>query len=309
MLDPTGRVTHLSRTYGVPAPAHLTAALLRYRLLKPADRLRIARGALALRRLDPADPALDGQTLGGFLRRHGQNDATIARMWGIIAVATLNVDPDEASLALAAKVFRTGLLDHAAASDIGYAAVPLGHLHSDAALIALQKAGVDVRLGHKVTRIDSTPGRVSVAISSRASGDEVLTATDVVVALPWADALASVPQLATGPAARAQELGASPIVNIHVVYDRSVTELAFGAAVDSPVQWFFDRTDTSGLTSGAIYRGYGVCSGCSHRPAQQGADRGVRGRTRPVAPRGPVGDRARRLRDEGASGHVPSGRR
>jgi uncharacterized protein with NAD-binding domain and iron-sulfur cluster len=34
---------------------------------------------------------------------------------------------------------------------------------------------------------------------------------------------------------------------VHVVYDRKVTELAFAAAVDSPVQWLFDRTDTSGL--------------------------------------------------------------
>ena len=41
------------------------------------------------------------------------------------------------------------------------------------------------------------------------------------------------------PAAPAR-LGASPIVNLHVVYDRPVTELGFAAAVDSPVQWIFD---------------------------------------------------------------------
>jgi uncharacterized protein with NAD-binding domain and iron-sulfur cluster len=34
---------------------------------------------------------------------------------------------------------------------------------------------------------------------------------------------------------------------VHVVYDRRVTELPFAAAVNSPVQWLFDRTDTSGL--------------------------------------------------------------
>jgi len=68
-----------------------------------------------LRRRDPVDPSLDAQTLGSFLRRHGQNDATIGALWSIIATATLNLHPDEASLALAAKVFRTGLLDRAAA--------------------------------------------------------------------------------------------------------------------------------------------------------------------------------------------------
>jgi uncharacterized protein with NAD-binding domain and iron-sulfur cluster len=42
-------------------------------------------------------------------------------------------------------------------------------------------------------------------------------------------------------------LGGSAIVNVHVVYDRRVTDLPFAAAVDSPVQWFFDRTESSGL--------------------------------------------------------------
>jgi hypothetical protein len=47
-----------------------------------------------------------------------------------------------------------------------------------------------------------------------------------------------------------QELATSPIVNVHVIYDRRVTRLPFAAAVDSPVQWVFDRTGPSGLRSG-----------------------------------------------------------
>jgi hypothetical protein len=55
----------------------------------------------------------------------------------------------------------------------------------------------------------------------------------------------------TGPGPdRWRDLGASPIVNVHVIYDRKVTELPFAAAVDSPVQWVFDRTRPSGLPSG-----------------------------------------------------------
>ena len=34
---------------------------------------------------------------------------------------------------------------------------------------------------------------------------------------------------------------------MHVIYDRQVTDLPFAAAVDSPVQWVFDRTQISGL--------------------------------------------------------------
>src|SRR5262249_58760544 len=41
-----------------------------------------------------------------------------------------------------------------------------------------------------------------------------------------------------------------PMGNVHVIYDRRVTDLPVAAAVNSPVQWFFDRTATSGLPSG-----------------------------------------------------------
>jgi len=36
-------------------------------------------------------------------------------------------------------------------------------------------------------------------------------------------------------------------VNVHVIYDRKVMDLPFAAAVDSPVQWVFDRTRISGM--------------------------------------------------------------
>jgi hydroxysqualene dehydroxylase len=242
VLRADGRGTRLRRLPGVPAPAHLAATLAGYRLLGPYDRLRVIRGALALRRLDPRDRRLDARTLGAFLREHGQNDATIGALWGILATATLNLAPDEASLALAAKVFRTGLLDHATAADVGYAAVPLGRLHSSAAHEALAAAGVQVLLDHSVEAVE--PG----AIRARGPAGERNWVTDtVVLAVPPRDGFAVTPGLATSDASSAAGLGVSPIVNVHVVYDRKVTDLPFAAAVGSPVQWFFDRTSTSGV--------------------------------------------------------------
>ncbi|MEO8748811.1 MAG: FAD-dependent oxidoreductase, partial [Allobranchiibius sp.] len=48
----------------------------------------------------------------------------------------------------------------------------------------------------------------------------------------------------------AQRLGSAPIVNLHVILDRTVLDGEFIAAVDSPLQWVFDRTEVSGLTHG-----------------------------------------------------------
>jgi len=50
--------------------------------------------------------------------------------------------------------------------------------------------------------------------------------------------------------ARLVEMAMSPIVNVHLVFDRRLTDLPFAAAIGSPVEYVFDRTEASGLTSG-----------------------------------------------------------
>ena len=243
VLRPDGRTARLRRMPGVPAPAHLSAALATYGLLSPAERLAAVRGALALRMLDPRDRSLDTRTLGEFLTRHGQSPKVIDALWGVVATATLNIDPEHASLALAAKVFRTGLLDHAPAADVGYADAPLGELHAEAAGAALDRAGVQVLPGH---RVESVGADRKIAVRDRV-GTSMLAPEHVVLAVPPRDAFRIAPALARTHVAPAQELRTSPILNVHVVYDRPVTEFPFAAAVGSPVQWIFDRTGSSGV--------------------------------------------------------------
>ena len=104
----------------LPAPLHLAATLARYRYLKRLQRLGAARAALALRRLDPRDPALEGTSFGDWLQRHGQGPDAVENLWEVIVRPTLNVPTAEASLALGAFTFRTALLTHADAGDIGF---------------------------------------------------------------------------------------------------------------------------------------------------------------------------------------------
>jgi uncharacterized protein with NAD-binding domain and iron-sulfur cluster len=51
-------------------------------------------------------------------------------------------------------------------------------------------------------------------------------------------------------ATRWEGLGESPIVNVHVVYDRRVCDVGFAAGVGTCVQYVFDRTEAVGLSEG-----------------------------------------------------------
>ncbi|MDA0644192.1 hydroxysqualene dehydroxylase HpnE [Nonomuraea ferruginea] len=241
VLTPEGRGGRLRRT-ALPGPLHMLPALATYSLLGPADRLRAVRGALALARLDPADPALDRITLQRWLASHGQPEPVREALWDLLAKAALNVGAEQAALGPAVKVFRTALLGRSDAADIGVPDAPLGELHGTAAHDAIKRRGGEVRLSAKVTGIAEGP---AVVVDGA-----LVPAAAVIVAVPHGQAARIVPAGAAPGRDAWHELGASPIVNVHAVYDRTVTELPSAAAVGSPVQWVFDKTGVAGLNEG-----------------------------------------------------------
>jgi squalene-associated FAD-dependent desaturase len=271
------RQARLRRT-ALPGPLHMLPALGRYPFLSLAERASVSRPALAMRRLDPADPVVDAQRFGDWLAARGQSERTRRALWDLFTVSALNVAGDDASLALAATVVKTGLLGKNNAADIGVPARPLGELHGDAAAALLARLGARVALNTKVSAIEvapteagatevrgtevraaeagaieaEPPARFRVRLARPADDARLgaeIAADAVVVAVPHEKAAPLLPPdaLPSGTVAAWSGLGASPIVNVHVIYDRPVTDLPFAAAVDSPVQWVFDRTNISGL--------------------------------------------------------------
>jgi squalene-associated FAD-dependent desaturase len=249
VLSPGGK-GRLRRT-ALPGPLHMLPALARYPFLSLPERASVSRPALGMRRLDPADPALDAQRFGDWLAARGQSERARRALWDLFTVSALNIAGDDASLALAATVVKTGLLGKNNAADIGVPALPLGELHGDAGATLLAKLGAQVMINAKASAIevsdDPDPGTARFRVRLAAEAD--LEADAVVLAVPHDKAASLIPPGALPPGTvRAWSgLGASPIVNVHVIYDRQVTDLPFAAAVDSPVQWVFDRTRISGL--------------------------------------------------------------
>ena len=259
VLSPRGRAR--LRRSGLPAPLHLGRSLVGYRFLSLPERLRVGRAALALRFTDPAAPGLDGQRLGDWLAARGQNEHARRKLWDLFIVSSLNIDGDEASVPLAATVLKTALLSGNDAADIGVPSVPLGELHGRAAARLLDRLGARLRLGAKAVAVEPGPaGGYLVRVGSGADGGagedserggaEPVIADGVILAVPAGPAARLAGAAGVQGAARWDDLGSSPIVNVHVVYDRRVMDLPFAAAVDSPVQWVFDKTRTAGLQQG-----------------------------------------------------------
>lgn len=246
------RLGRLRRT-ALPVPLHLAASLSTYPHLSVAERASVGRAALALRKLDPADPALDAIDFGTWLHRHGQSARTVEALWDLVGAATLNARPPQASMGLAAMVFKTGLLSAPGAADIGWARVPLGDIHDSLARTALDTAGVRTLLRTRARSVSSDEGggwRVTVDQDGAA---QELTADTVVLAVPQRETYRLLPPGALADPGRLLDIGTAPILNVHVVYDRKVLRRPFFTALGTPVQWVFDRTAASGLTGGGQY--------------------------------------------------------
>ncbi|WP_055714003.1 hydroxysqualene dehydroxylase HpnE [Streptomyces torulosus] len=241
-----GRRLGRLRRDALPVPLHLGRSLATYPHLSLAERAKVGRAALALKALDLDDPALDERDFADWLTAHGQSARAVEALWDLVGVATLNAVAKDASLGLAAMVFKTGLLSDPGAADIGWAQVPLGELHDRLARKALDSAGVRTELRTRVTSLSAgEDGGWRVEVPG-----ESLDADAVVLAVPQREAYDLLPPGALDRPERLLEIGTAPILNAHVVYDRKVLSRPFFAALGSPVQWVFDRTEASGLSEG-----------------------------------------------------------
>jgi squalene-associated FAD-dependent desaturase len=204
-------------------------ALLRYGHLPLRERVTVARVARRLGRLDP--DAHDDVTFADLLRRLGQSDAAIDRFWDVFMRPALNVASEQASAALAIFTVRTALLGERGASDLVLPAAPLGEMHGEAAERALVAAGAVVRRRARAIALD---GRAVVLADA-----ERIEADGIVVALPPDESARLLGEPAPG-------LEDSPIVSVHLLFDRRLLDPPLAALLGSPAHWVFDRGRLTG---------------------------------------------------------------
>ena len=206
-----------------PSPS----ALLRYRHLPPRDRVAILR---VLWRLRSAEP-VPGETFGSLLRRLGASDAAVDRFWDVFVRPALNLRSDEASADAGLFTVRTALLGPRANADLILPLKPLGWMHGDAAARSLSTAGVSVRLDCKAVAMKDNVVETS--------DGERLTADAVVVAVPPRESARLLGEPDPG-------LEDSPIVSVHLWFDRPLLAEPLAALLDSDAHWVFDRGALTG---------------------------------------------------------------
>ena len=225
----------LLRSAPLPGVFHLLPGLLSYLPLDRVQRLQAARAALRLR----LARATADESAATWLARHGQPIAVLERLWNPISVATLNapvdaVDAVSLQMVLSRGFFRPG------GADMGFFREALSTVFDRAKTYVEARGGV-VETGNGVRRLllDES-GAVSGVLTST---DKTVRAGVVIGAVPPQEAARLFPAARPAPesvAEAVERLSWSPIVNVHLWFDRPVFRDGFAMAIASPVQAAFD---------------------------------------------------------------------
>jgi hypothetical protein len=193
------------------------AALLSYEHVPLRDRLRIPLVTARCRRARPRA----GETFGALLRRLGASDLAVERFWDVFMRPALNLPADEVDAEAGLFTVRTALLGPRANSDLVLPVRPLGWMHGDAAGRALERDGATLELGARVDELDD------------------LAADAIVVATPPEESA----RLLGEPEPRLEH---SPIVSVHLLFERRLLEPPLAALLGSDAHWVFDRGALTG---------------------------------------------------------------
>ena len=239
MIEPGGRRSALGPV-ALPAPLHGFPKLMTAAAFSLGDKLALARAFSAMLRPIPADSI---ESLGEWLRRHGQTRGALDRFWRLVIASALNAEIDEIAVPYAAKVIRELFMNSARAGSMGMSSVPLSQLYARVpALIEAHGGRVDL-LSHVEGASWDEPAREWTVYTR--TGE--IRADFVVLALPFEAAQKLLPHL---PVEEGRERLARqiehhthwPICSVHLWFDRPITELEHAVLLDREVHWMYNQS-------------------------------------------------------------------
>jgi squalene-hopene/tetraprenyl-beta-curcumene cyclase len=215
------------RAGSLPAPFHLLGSFAKYPHLTLREKLRIGRALLSARGAD------GDESFEQWLVRNKQGAGERRGFWDPFFIPALNAPFDRVAASDAMFVLRTAFLEVPSAARFGFSKVPLAHLAAAAA------AKLDtVHLSTAVVGVVPDGSTVTLSLSK----GETVTFDGAVLAVPprqLANLLGD-PQRYAATNLDAYE--AYPIIDVHLWHDAGSIGLDFAAALESPLQWIFEKS-------------------------------------------------------------------
>ena len=237
-LDTTGTAYRLN-CLPLPAPFHILSGILRFKAISLSERIRTLNMAKGVMFGNTTNSSHD-LTITEWLKTLGQGEKARETLWDIITLATMNEHPDKSSAAIFKNVMKKAFFSHRRNSRIVLPVVPLSRLFAEAAEIYINKNGGSIEKGIAVSELLTGNNSVS---GVKLKDGRVFHGDYYISAVPYY----SVQRLFAGTGFLGTELNSvpalqpSPIISIHLLFNKPLTEHTFVVLLNSPIQWVFNK--------------------------------------------------------------------
>jgi squalene-associated FAD-dependent desaturase len=237
----------------LPSPLHLLTGILRYPLLTRAERLRALLGGMQVMGMRRRrDPRLAEWTVGRLLTALRQSPNARASFWDPVAVATLNESPQRAAAAPFAEVLARAFFRSRADSQFVLPKVGLSELYTDDAHRYIEGRGGRVELRSPVADVVVSGSHVAalrLRDGARLEADACISAVPPkALASLLPDAFRNGGGLPALDALAFDAFETSPIVSVHLWFNRPVLVHAFAGLIGTTTQWLFNRSQLTDHT-------------------------------------------------------------
>jgi hydroxysqualene dehydroxylase len=232
----------------LPAPLHLLAGLMNLKNLSLADRWKLLKVGLEIRK-DPKliEPKIASLTVHQWLDQLGQSEENKKYLWDIIAIGSLNDHPKDVSALLFYRVLRSAFLGDRDNSSLLVPRAGLSQLFVDPCVEFIRSRGGEVMVNCGVDESLFEGNRLN---GVRSSDGHIREARAFVSAIPW---YAASPLFSNAAGRQGWNvnghLQSSPIVTINLWFDRVVMEQDFVALLDSRIHWVFNKSKIYGSSA------------------------------------------------------------
>jgi len=226
----------------LPSPFHLLWGIITTGLFSSADKLRLLRAGRALGTFSAERDG--GLTVGAWLDSAGQSAETKRSFWEPLAVAIMNEHLDVASALVFTRALRTAFLSGPGASALAIPTVGLSDLYVDPARAYIEKHGGAVRCDADVS---ASLAEGDTVTGVRLKDGRRIDCSALILAVPSYRAAGLLPDRlrAEGFLAAAGAIPVSPIVSIHLWFERDFMTCESLGVIGRRIQWVFNRKKIS----------------------------------------------------------------
>jgi len=224
----------------LPPPLHFTGSFRRFGVLDFSEKRAVARAMWRLIRIGRAGrEPWRGRSFDAFLEHTKQPPRAVERFWQPVIVSACNLPCERVDAAAAMQVFQEGFLGSGFASAVGLSDVPLVELYEPAETI-IAAAGGEVRLGVSAKALAFEHDRLTGVVTD----EDFIRASAVISTVPpdrLARLCSSTLRAADPRLQRLEEFRTSPILGVHLFFDRPVMTTPHLVLPARATQWLFDK--------------------------------------------------------------------